>query len=292
MNKKCGIYVIVNSVNDKVYVGQSVNIQSRWYAHVDSSKHNRQDSYTLIHAAMRKYGIQNFHYEILEECKYEMLNEREVYWIKEKDSYNNGYNMTLGGEDSKGESNGRSILTLGEVEEIRLAYNSHIPFREVYKKYEDKISKRGLQKIWRNETWQHVMQEVYTDENRKWHSTYAKSHQQKGKGNNAQKACSEEEIKRMRELRSTGLSYEKIGKILNRSRTVVRKYCLFQESKSPNNGTAIKVKNIETGLCFESLTEAAKWSQSERHKISNSLKNGSGAGHVPSTNQLAHWIKL
>ena len=51
---------------------------------------------------MRKYGIDNFHIEILEEIPNALLNERETYWIKKLQSYNRniGYNCNIGGDGS------------------------------------------------------------------------------------------------------------------------------------------------------------------------------------------------
>ena len=46
---------------------------------------------------MRKYGIENFTFSVIEECSQEQLNEREIYWIEYYDTYKNGYNSTLGG---------------------------------------------------------------------------------------------------------------------------------------------------------------------------------------------------
>jgi hypothetical protein len=54
---------------------------------------------------MRKYGIDNFNIEVIEECPEEDLILREAYWISYYDSYKNGYNMTEG----KGEGNGTSF---------------------------------------------------------------------------------------------------------------------------------------------------------------------------------------
>lgn len=54
---------------------------------------------------MRKYGIENFSIEVIEECKEEDLILREAYWIQFYNSYNDGYNMTEG----KGEGNGASF---------------------------------------------------------------------------------------------------------------------------------------------------------------------------------------
>ena len=62
--KKCGIYIIKNKINDKVYIGQSVDIICRWYAHKNSANGNKQDSYTKIHKAMHELGTENFYIEI------------------------------------------------------------------------------------------------------------------------------------------------------------------------------------------------------------------------------------
>lgn len=177
MNNKIGIYLIENNINHKKYVGQSVNIIARWQAHRCSAENNlAQDAYTAIHKAMQKYGKDNFTYTIIEECTVEQLDEREVYWIKYYNTYEgDGYNMTPGGENRKGEANGHSKITEAEVREIRDMYNKHIPFREVYKLYEHRFSKSGFGKVWRGEHWKNIMPEVYTEENKQWHKTYAKS---------------------------------------------------------------------------------------------------------------------
>ena len=88
------IYAIKNKVNDKVYVGQTINsLQDRWYAHKSKANHSSQ---MVIHHAMRKHGIENFYIELLEEC--DNLSERERFWIEHLDTYNNGYNLSYGGE--------------------------------------------------------------------------------------------------------------------------------------------------------------------------------------------------
>lgn len=53
---------------------------------------------SLIKYAFHKYGVDNFIFEVLEECKQEELNEKEQYWIKYFDTFENGYNLTLGGD--------------------------------------------------------------------------------------------------------------------------------------------------------------------------------------------------
>ena len=58
----CGIYKIENQVNQKVYIGQSTNITTRWRRH-RSEASNLNNSYPL-YCAMRKYGLDNFSFEI------------------------------------------------------------------------------------------------------------------------------------------------------------------------------------------------------------------------------------
>lgn len=88
-----GIYKITNLVNNKIYIGQSVRIEKRWEDH----KFYSGKEHTALQAAFKKYGISNFSFEVIEECPKEILDEREIYWIKFYDSYNNGYNLTKGG---------------------------------------------------------------------------------------------------------------------------------------------------------------------------------------------------
>ena len=75
-----GIYLIKNNINGKVYIGQSTNIYERWSEHKRIAKNDLTIKYPL-YLAMRKYGIENFTFSIIEECSQELLNEREIYWI-------------------------------------------------------------------------------------------------------------------------------------------------------------------------------------------------------------------
>ena len=95
------VYLITNKINGCIYVGKTVDtIQSRWRDHVSSANTNADNFY--IHKAIKKYGEENFQIEQLEECENSILSDREMYWIKEKQSFyrdnNKGYNLTRGGE--------------------------------------------------------------------------------------------------------------------------------------------------------------------------------------------------
>ena len=94
----CGIYKIQNKINGKCYIGQSINIYKRWQEHKSNSiNKNHEDSYYPLYCAIRKYGIDNFDFSIIEECNQEELNNKEIYWVKYYNSFENGYNQTLGG---------------------------------------------------------------------------------------------------------------------------------------------------------------------------------------------------
>lgn len=97
--KISGIYKITAKHNGKIYIGQSIDIYERWRGHW---KQVNQGDSNYIHNAMRKYGKDGFIFEIIERCSQDIINEREKYWIDYYDSYNNGYNLTIGGEGIKG----------------------------------------------------------------------------------------------------------------------------------------------------------------------------------------------
>lgn len=97
------IYKFTNKHNNKVYIGQtSLDPNIRYRSHVNSSYNVKSNDYDcVIHRAIRKYGIDSFDFEIVEEIDNKHLDAREVYWIKFYNSYFNGYNMTIGGNGAK-----------------------------------------------------------------------------------------------------------------------------------------------------------------------------------------------
>lgn len=94
-----GIYKITNTINGKCYIGQSRDIEARWAKHLSVYKSSPEWE---LYRAFKKYGISAFSFEVIEECTIGELNEREIYWITHFDSFNSGYNMTLGGEVCNG----------------------------------------------------------------------------------------------------------------------------------------------------------------------------------------------
>jgi len=94
------LYKIVNIINKKVYIGQTINPIKRWAGHKRQS--NSIKSKQVISKAIHKYGIDNFIFEVIAACKsYEDANFLEEYLIIQYNcliSNGNGYNIALGGE--------------------------------------------------------------------------------------------------------------------------------------------------------------------------------------------------
>lgn len=106
-----GIYKITNKITGKSYVGQSVNIATRWSAHKSASRSEETLDGNELHKDMLTLGIDNFSFEVIEETTIDKLDEREIYWINYYNTYYNGYNRTLGG-------NGNVRLNYNKIKEL------------------------------------------------------------------------------------------------------------------------------------------------------------------------------
>lgn len=164
-----GIYKITNLINGKIYIGQSVHIEHRFQEHHSEYEQERQKDKPL-YKAFQKYGIENFTFEVIEECSDVELNTKEEYWITYYDSltHHNGYNIRSGGEGNYGENHPRHKLTKEDVIDIRTRYQNHERAKEVEELYKNKIGHSGFSKVWKGETWKNIMPEVYTKENKEF----------------------------------------------------------------------------------------------------------------------------
>lgn len=175
MNNKSGIYMYLNKINGHKYIGYTNNFSRRYNDHKSSSFNpNDRDYNEVIHKAIRKYGLENFDYLILEECENntKILKEREQYWIKKYNTYHNkeDYNQTPGGDGvgfnnvHKGEDHGKALLTEKDVIFCRQEYQKGSRSRDIYEKFfKDKITYSGFLRMWHGENWKHVMPEVFNN---------------------------------------------------------------------------------------------------------------------------------
>lgn len=130
------IYIIKNDINNKVYIGQSINAEQRFIQHCKP----RSAKNSLIAKAIQKYGKEHFWVEILEK-QIKNYNEREIYWIKFYNSLSpNGYNLQKGGEEppvSYGINNINSSIK--DIETLLMLKedlkNTNLSYSQLAKKY-------------------------------------------------------------------------------------------------------------------------------------------------------------
>ena len=133
------IYKITNTINGKSYIGQTIqNVKERFYQHC-ATKCSKVVSNMAIHRAIKKYGKSNFTVEVIEEIDSTNLNDRERYWIRYYDSYNNGYNSTEGGQG------GIKLFKNLDTESIVREYKSGKSLREIGRLF--KVDKQTIKDL-------------------------------------------------------------------------------------------------------------------------------------------------
>lgn len=140
------IYKITNLINSKIYIGKDTTDNELYYG-----------SGKLIKRSIKKYGIENFKKEIIEECSdYQLLSEREIYWIEYYNSNNLkiGYNISKGGDGGDTISNNISKVRKGKTYEEMFG-------DENAKKYKNKLS--VLQKELKSKIKGKKIEEIYGD---------------------------------------------------------------------------------------------------------------------------------
>lgn len=165
-----------SKTTQKCYIGLSSQIEERQKQHLRLSK--KENPSKDFYKAVQELGWEDFTFSILEECNKDItreeLNEKEEYYIKKYDSYNNGYNMTKGRlypfrNSNKFHIKGEKVNTCkssdAEIMEVRKRYvNEIVP--KILKDYKDKYSKNGLTKICYGQT--HKDLPYYIERQKQW----------------------------------------------------------------------------------------------------------------------------
>lgn len=155
------IYKYTNKINGKVYIGQTNNLQKRFNGHKSEAFNPKSKGYNLpFHCAIRKYGIKNFIYEVLEEIEDEesqdFINDREIFFIDFYHSLTteNGYNLTVGGDGhpkpplTYEEKLSRSKLFTGdEIKDIQQRLLNDEEFDDIEEIYKPKLKRTFLVNI-------------------------------------------------------------------------------------------------------------------------------------------------
>ena len=167
-----GIYLIKNLISGNCYVGQAKNITSRIRQHLSSAYSIQKKDYnTPLHAAFRKYGLDNFELEILQKCEYFELNSLEEYWVSQYDCFKNGYNQTAGGKQSI-----RHIkLTIENVKEIRnLLAEAKLSYEQIAERFnvcKDLIYRINVGRAWADSSCNYPIREMLLSEKYQFRGT-------------------------------------------------------------------------------------------------------------------------
>lgn len=142
----CGIYLIKCIVNEKCYIGASTDIYKRWCSHRNSYNKSKCYNYPL-YVDIRRFGIDNFEFSVIEECEKECLEDKERFYIKKYNSYYNGYNQNMGGENC---SNKPKEVIIGIIDDLK---NSNMKQSDIANKW--KVSTEMVQGINTGRHWKH-----------------------------------------------------------------------------------------------------------------------------------------
>ena len=158
-----GIYKFENKINHHIYVGQAKDIERRYKNHISrafSKNQNVSEYDSPLHCALRKYGVDNFIFEVLEECSAELLNEREIYWINFYNSYKEGYNCTTGGSNQEATQKYNKEF----VDKIKqLLIENKKTYDEIHNEYQislGRISEINTGKIWYDENLEYPLRSL------------------------------------------------------------------------------------------------------------------------------------
>jgi group I intron endonuclease len=144
------VYKIINKINQKLYVGYtSKSLQERFKGHLYLAKKNDKRA---LYCAMRKYGIDNFIIEKLNECKtHKECVKNEIKYIEKYNSYFSGYNMTKGGDGNNGiiMSKESNLLRSKALKGIPKTYNRMLGKKHSQQsKIKISESHKGMKKPW------------------------------------------------------------------------------------------------------------------------------------------------
>jgi group I intron endonuclease len=122
------IYIIKNIINNKSYIGQTIqNFERRVQCHFwEANRKEHEES--KLNRAILKYGKENFIWKVIINCEKEDLNDKEIFYIKIFNSFNLGYNSTIGGQ---GTSNKKvTDKTKTKIRNFQIKYNSNPKIKE------------------------------------------------------------------------------------------------------------------------------------------------------------------
>lgn len=121
------IYKITNLINHKIYIGQTIEYEERIRHHKQTAfRENSKEKDRPLYRAIRKYGLDNFKFEIIDKAdSIEELNEKEIYYINKYDSCvdnEKGYNLDKGGKNGRKSEETKRKIGDAQMGELNHAY--------------------------------------------------------------------------------------------------------------------------------------------------------------------------
>lgn len=150
-----GIYKITNIITQQNYIGQSIDIKQRWCKEKQSAFNPKSPAYNYpLSNAFRQYGLNNFTFDVVEECDKKDLDTKEIFYIKKYDGYTKGYNQNAGGH-ARNKSGPKPKLTrvsaLQIIQILKTTTNSCKEIGQIFNVSGSTIESINNGKIWRQE---------------------------------------------------------------------------------------------------------------------------------------------
>jgi len=276
-----GIYKFTNKINGKSYIGQSVDIYKRYHKHKTCSDN------TYFHDALRRYGFDNFTFEILEECDEAELDTLEIFYIKKyKTIYPNGYNKNKGGKHAPSPIGFSDCEKIDNV--IELLKTSKLTNAEIGKIFgvsDQTICDINSGRTWFNSDLNYPIRNGLLDNHERKVRRCSKCGKilgRKTKGNSC-RSCMERVLSKRKPSKEELLvqlfekNFTNVGKVYGVSATTIRRWCKYfglsvhsRDYKQPKvekvGQTKKKIGLIENGKLvkqFDSSYDAARYLQKE-----------------------------
>lgn len=213
--KLCGIYLIHNHLNNKIYIGKSIDILGRWQQHIDNAHLEKYD-YEFYKDLK---DINSFTFQILELCLQEQLQAKEQYYIDYYSASSQGYNQVEAIDLTKQES---LLLQENILKAINLLENTNLFYNQIAE--QTNLSVNTIANINRCKTYtkyHHYINNIREECGRKQYFD-------KGELNPNSKLTESDVIKIIELLENTTLTAKEIGDKFNVSRSTINNINLKQ----------------------------------------------------------------
>lgn len=271
-----GIYCIENKINNKKYIGQSIDIRKRWREHRTSLNNNKHHN-KYLQRAWNKYGEENFDFYIIQNLPQDTIhiiyNIWEIYYIDEYKTQNPkyGYNMTIGGEGTVGH-----VVT----DETRKKISETQKGRKLTKEWIEHISQAHKDKIKNGYKPKTEHFQKYNEEQKTSINCYDKD------GNYI---CSYSSIQEAG--RDLGLEATNICKVLKRKHSNIKGYVFYYSNESPPDKMEIFLRCSRCPLIlydldgneikiFHDCGECSDYTKTGNSAIARACKRGNVFGNI------------